>query len=68
MGLRYNNDDEERVPKFGQGGVLESLNVNNNANQSGPASTGSSSNQGDPRKKVVINFADHYNQQKIAQL
>ena len=26
MGLRYNNEDEDRVPKFGQGGVLESLN------------------------------------------
>ena len=61
MGLRYINEDDDRVPKFGQGGVLESLNYNNNANQSGPASTGSSSNQGDPRKKVVINFAEHYN-------
>ena len=44
MGLRYNTEDDERVPKFGQGGVLESLNYNNEKNQSGPASTGSSSN------------------------
>ena len=33
----------------------------------GPPSTGSSSNQGDSRKKVVINYAEHVNQQKMQQ-
>ena len=63
---RFTNDGI--FPKFSQGaGVLpsesSSLYNKNPRNHSleWPVSTGTSSNQGDPRKKVVINFAEHYN-------